>query len=122
MIFDQARKPRGRELRAHSLIAVRLACLLMLSPSLTLPGGLGVAHAATAVTGINAALVPQGQTVTPGADFTVDVQVTDTSEGFNGWEATIAYDPAALTYVPQSDRKSTRLNSSHVSESRMPSS
>src|ERR1043166_2632254 len=102
MIFDQARKPRGRELRAHSLIAVRLACLLMLSPSLTLPGGLGVAHAATAVTGINAALVPQGQTVTPGADFTLDVEVTDTSEGFNGWEATIAYDPAALTYVPQS--------------------
>jgi len=30
--------------------------------------------------------------------------------------------PAAYTYLPESDRKSTRLNSSHVSESRMPSS
>ena len=39
--------------------------------------------------------------------------VIDAASNFNWYEAKFAFNP---------DRKSTRLNSSHVSESRMPSS
>mgnify|MGYP003344746978 CR=1 FL=1 len=49
------------------------------------------------------------------------------NHGQGGWPMTVFLTPDqqpffAGTYFPPQDRKSTRLNSSHVSESRMPSS
>ena len=61
---------------------------------------------------IQVALLPQQQTVAPGADFYVDLQVTQPSNaGFTAWEGTLVFNPAAVSYVPivpqsAQDRKS----------------
>ena len=52
--------------------------------------------------GISVALTPAGQQVAPGATFTLDITVPNTGSSFNGFDAVIGYDPAALTLLPAS--------------------
>lgn len=55
---------------------------------------------AAAGQGVDVAILPTGQTVTPGSTFTLQLQVTDSGAFFNGFDAVVTYDPAALTFNP----------------------
>lgn len=63
---------------------------------------LALAAASAGAQGVTVALTPNGQQVVPGATFTIDVTVTNAGSPFNGFDAVIGYDPAALTLVPMS--------------------
>ena len=58
--------------------------------------------AARASAGVSVGLTPATQNVTPGGDFDVFVDVLSSGSSFNGFDAVVIYDPAALTFVPQS--------------------
>lgn len=60
------------------------------------------AAAAAHAQGVTVALTPNGQQVAPGATFTIDLTVTSAGQPFNGFDAVIGYDPAALTFLPAS--------------------
>ena len=60
--------------------------------------GPGTARAA----GVQAALMPAQQSVSPGAEFDIEIDVTAAGSQFNGWNAVVTYDPAALTFLPTS--------------------
>jgi len=60
-----------------------------------------LAAAPPARAGVTVALGPQQQ-VAPGAEFDVYLDVTQAGSAFNGFDAVIGYDPAALTFVPLS--------------------
>ena len=49
---------------------------------------------------VRVGLTPATQTVTPGTDFDVFVEVTEAGSAFNGFDFVVGYDPAALTFVP----------------------
>jgi len=49
--------------------------------------------------GVTAALLPTGQTVTPGAEFELVLQCTETGALFNAFKAVVSWDPAALTFI-----------------------
>ena len=70
---------------------------------LSLVGGAPLGHAAPAASGVTAALTPTQQ-VAPGATFDVYLDVTEAGSLFNAFDATITYDPAALTYVAGSNQ------------------
>ena len=98
----QARKPaHGRTEAGSPLSSKTVAWLRVLTMVALLSSGVSAAHATTV--GISVALQPQGGgTVTGGSDVYIDVQVTGPSEGFNVWQSTFTFNPAALTYVPES--------------------
>lgn len=73
-------------LHIRSLASVPLVVLALLAAP---------AHAAVTV-----ALTPANQTVTPGTDFDLFVDVTAAGSAFNGYDLTVEFDPAALTFVP----------------------
>ena len=84
-----------------------LAALLALAPRASLPqdststrGTLG-APGANGAPGVKVALLPAAQTVAPGAEFVLSLQVTRAGAPFNAFDAIVGYDPAALTLVPQ---------------------
>ncbi len=52
--------------------------------------------------GITVALNPPERTVAPGDTFSVELDVTQPGTSFNGFDAVIGYDPAALTFLPRS--------------------
>ncbi len=52
--------------------------------------------------GVRVGLVPSALTVVPGAEFDLEIAVTEAGSLFNGYDATITYDPAALTFLPTS--------------------
>ncbi len=62
---------------------------------LALSGAAGSARA-----DVNVALTPATQTVTPGTDFDVFVDVTSAGSAFNGFDLVVSFDPAALTPLP----------------------
>ena len=49
---------------------------------------------------ISVGLTPATQTVTPGTDFDVFIDVTGGSSSFNGFDMIVSFDPSALTFVP----------------------
>jgi hypothetical protein len=51
---------------------------------------------------VTAALTPASLTVAPGAEFDLELQVTQTGSSFNGFKSVVAYDAAALSLVPLS--------------------
>jgi len=77
-----------RCIRAAAAGAVLLACALH-------------AGGASGATGVTVALTPSQQ-VTPGATFDLFIEVTKAGDLFNGFDAVIGFDPAALTLVPLS--------------------
>jgi hypothetical protein len=52
--------------------------------------------------GVQAALLPQNQTVAPGSEFDIEIAVTQAGSPFNGFEAVVSYNPAALTFLQAS--------------------
>jgi len=50
--------------------------------------------------GVSVALGNSPLAVNPGDEFDLDLRVTDTQALFNGFDAVITYDPAALTFIP----------------------
>lgn len=58
-----------------------------------------VLGAVPARAGVQAALLPFQQTVSPGAEFDLTIEVTAAGSPFNGWNAVVTYDPAALTFM-----------------------
>jgi len=52
--------------------------------------------------GVTVALVPSSSTVAPGAEFDVYMQATLAGDLFNGFDAVVRWDPAALTFLPLS--------------------
>jgi hypothetical protein len=52
--------------------------------------------------GVHVALMPAQQTVAPGAEFVLELDVTEPGLPFNGYDAVIEYDPSALTFLPAS--------------------
>lgn len=55
---------------------------------------------APAMAGVKVGLTPASQTVSPGTDFDVFVDVTQAGSNFNGYDVVVSYDPAALTFLP----------------------
>jgi hypothetical protein len=70
--------------RLAAIASVLAACLL----------------SAPAVAAVNVGLTPPTQTVTPGSDFDVFLDITQAGSNFNGYDAVVSYDPAALTFLP----------------------
>jgi len=52
--------------------------------------------------GVHVAVTPAAPTVSPGAQFDLDLTVSPAGSSFNGFDITVSYDPAALTLVPLS--------------------
>jgi hypothetical protein len=65
-------------------------------------GLMAVFGSAPGQAGIAVALLPSTLTVSPGATFDVEVVVTEAGSSFNGFDAIVGHDPAALTLVPLS--------------------
>jgi len=61
-----------------------------------------VAPEAARAQGVHAALMPATQTVAPGSEFDVEIDVTQAGASFNGFEVVVQYDPAVLTFLPAS--------------------
>lgn len=55
-----------------------------------------------AAQGIHVSVTPGTQTVSPGAEFDLDLTVSPAGSPFNGFDATLSYDPVALTLMPLS--------------------
>jgi hypothetical protein len=68
-------------------LAIALACLV--PPP---------AHAS----GVTVAILPDSGFVVPGSEFTLELWLTASGDSINGYDAVIAYDPAALTFLPTS--------------------
>ena len=62
--------------------------------------GLSAAPSPLHADGVTAALLPTGQTVTPGAEFELVLQCTEAGALFNAFKAIVSWDPAALTFIP----------------------
>jgi len=75
----------------------RLATSRVLLALLTILLGAAPAHA-----GVSAALTPANQTVAPGSDFDLFLDVTEAGSPFNGYDVVVSYDPAVLTFLPLS--------------------
>ena len=69
---------------------------------LVLAATLSVLAAPPAHALITLGLTPSTQTVTPGTDFDVFIDVTAAGAAFNGFDIVVGYDPAALTLLPLS--------------------
>ena len=51
--------------------------------------------------GVTVAVTPGTQSVALGAEFDLVLQVTQAGSNFNGFDAQVSYDPAALTLIPK---------------------
>ncbi|MBI5168526.1 MAG: hypothetical protein HZA61_03465 [Candidatus Eisenbacteria bacterium] len=51
---------------------------------------------------IQVALSPALQTVAPGGEFDVRIEIPSSGSAFNAYEVVVQYDPAALTFLPKS--------------------
>jgi len=69
-----------------------------------LPGALLLitAPGAASAQGVHATLTPASQTVPPGAEFDLEIAVTEAGSPFNGFDVVVGYDPSALTFLPSS--------------------
>jgi hypothetical protein len=74
--------------------SLRLPTHLLVAPVLLLFAA-SSAHAA-----ISVGLTPSTQSVTPGTDFDVFLDVTSPGSAFNGFEVVVSFDPSALTLLP----------------------
>ena len=99
----------------------RLASLALVAGTLVVTAGTGTAHAVDAVDGGLSAgdtLFPnQGNSGYDALHYDIDLTVDVAVSGTNNAVSTTSFPEARTT-----DRKSTRLNSSHSQQSRMPSS
>lgn len=62
--------------------------------------------------GVAVALVPSTQTIAPGAEFDLTIRCTSAGAVFNGFDAVVGWDPAALTFLslsPLSQQEGTYM-------------
>ena len=52
--------------------------------------------------GVQCALLPASQNVAPGAEFDIEISVTQAGSAFNGFESVVSYNPSALTFLQAS--------------------
>lgn len=71
-------------------VLVQVAALCGVSLAAAIPVG---------AQGVTVALVPNGLSVSPDAEFDLSIQCTQAGSPFNGFDAVIGYDPAALTFI-----------------------
>lgn len=71
-------------------------------PAFAALAGWIVLYPAPAGAGVQVALAPALQYVLPGADFDVRVEVPAAGSAFNAFHVVVQYDPAVLTFLPQS--------------------
>lgn len=95
---NRSRLPLGAR-SAGPFAEVRSASWLLALAALLVVGSPATGHAQ----GVTAALQPTTQQVVPGTDFDLTLQVTQAGSPFNGLDAVIGYDPAALTLVSLTD-------------------
>ena len=69
-----------------------------------------VASASAHADGVRVSVQPETLTVAPGDTFTVNLVVPDSGAAFNGYVATLAYDPLALHFVQQSQQVHMRMS------------
>jgi flagellar hook capping protein FlgD len=81
--------------RPDRFVATRLAAALL---ALCLSVWAATAHAQS----VSVALTPAAQLVDPGSVFEISITIPDSGLAFNGFDAVIGYDPAALTFLPLS--------------------
>ena len=62
---------------------------------------MGMSQAARAA--VSVAVTPATLTVAPGATFDIELDVTQAGSPFNGFDVVVGYDPAALTFVTNSE-------------------
>lgn len=74
-------------------------CFMILTVTLGLMAG---AARPAAALGVTVAVTPTSQTVPLGGEFDLVLQVPVAGSEFNGFDAQVSYDPAALTLVPAS--------------------
>ena len=79
----------GIEVRARSAITLVVAALVATS---------SVARAQ----GVRVAVAPDLQTVAPGAEFDLEIDVTESGSSFNAYDVVLSFDPQALTFLPMS--------------------
>lgn len=72
------------------------------SGALALALGLLLAPQESRAQGVQVGLTPPALTVSPGAQFDLDLRVTQAGSAFNGFDVTVSYNPAALTLIPLS--------------------
>ena len=82
-------------MRAHEWARSLAFVTALLAACLILPAPL-------AAQGVTVALLPGTLEVDPGAEFDLDLDVTQAGDAWNGFDAYIGFDPAALTLLPQS--------------------
>jgi hypothetical protein len=82
-----------------------LAAASVLIASALLVSLVEIASAGSPPGGIQIALTPSAQQITPGSDFYIDVLVTQPSDPYNAWEGTFSYDTHALTYLPAANEE-----------------
>lgn len=56
-----------------------------------------------AAAGVKVAMLPASQTVAPGGEFDISIEVTRAGSNFNGFDLYIGYDPAALTLLSHAE-------------------
>lgn len=69
---------------------------------IALSAALLLSTASPAGAGVRVGLVPAVQTVAPGSEFDIELNVTEAGSPFNGFDATVTFDPAALTFLAAS--------------------
>ncbi|MGH3053796.1 MAG: hypothetical protein ACRDL7_02320, partial [Gaiellaceae bacterium] len=52
--------------------------------------------------GVHVGLGPAVQSVPAGADFVIEVRVTEAGSAFNAFDLVVGFDPSALTFMPAS--------------------
>jgi len=58
------------------------------------------AGSSPALAAVSVGLTPASQTVTPGTDFDLFIDITVAGPSFNGYDAVVSFAPSALTFVP----------------------
>jgi hypothetical protein len=89
----------GTRRKPESWKSSRAAALALAA---ALAAGALAAGAPAARAGVTVALEPDSQSVAPGAEFDLVIAVTQSGSAFNGFDAVIGFDPAALTLLPLS--------------------
>lgn len=80
----------GGKLPSKKFFAIGLALLLW------------SARTSPASAAVSVALSPALQTVAPGGEFDVRVEIPSAGSAFNAYEVVVQYDPAVLTFLPKS--------------------
>lgn len=98
-----------------TLVHVLPRCALAVLGLLAALAVVGLVPAAASASGVNVAVLPDSGYVVPGAEFTLELWLTSPGDSIDGFDATLEYDPAVLTFLqtsPLSLQEGTAMKSS----------